>query len=145
MKTLPIPLVGNSVLSEIFAKSKGSGGCLLWTGRKTRQGYGQIQIAKRLYYIHRVAWTIENGSIPEGDVIDHLCENPSCFLTDHLRAVPVRTNVLKGTGPTAINARKTRCINGHPLSGENIRVRNRQRICRTCARESKRRSRARLP
>jgi len=48
----------------------------------------------------------------------------------------------KSPGPAAINATKTHCIRGHALEGDNIRVANRRRVCRTCERERMRRVRA---
>jgi DNA invertase Pin-like site-specific DNA recombinase len=35
--------------------------------------------------IHRWVWEQINGPIPKGMVIMHTCDNPPCFLYDHLR------------------------------------------------------------
>ena len=44
-------------------------------------------------------------------------------------------NVLRGTGPTAINARKTQCKRGHPFGEANTRMNSKgQRVCRLCER-----------
>ena len=32
-----------------------------------------------------------------------------------------QTNILRGVGPTAMNAAKTHCVNGHELTPDNIR------------------------
>lgn len=53
----------------------------------------------------------------------------------HLELVDHRTNTLRSTGPTALNARKTACIHGHPFTPENTRVRtDGSRRCITCER-----------
>lgn len=44
---------------------------------------------------------------------------------------------------TDINARKTHCIQGHPLSGDNLYLTDRQRACRLCRRDAVRRYAAR--
>jgi hypothetical protein len=45
----------------------------------------------------------------------------------------MRTNVLRGYGATAKHARQTHCLNGHPLSGENLYLEpNGGRKCRIC-------------
>lgn len=47
----------------------------------------------------------------------------ACVNPDHLEAVTPRENVLRSLSPCAVNARKTHCASGHPLSGENHRHR----------------------
>jgi hypothetical protein len=63
-----------------------------------------------------------------------LCVNP-----EHLKAVSMREAVLGGNNPAANNARKTHCVRGHPLSGDNVHFfrgkgGRTHRYCRTCKR-----------
>jgi hypothetical protein len=113
-------------------------GCHLWVGGLDRYGYGQIRVDGRYVGAHRVAWEIEHGPIPHGLVIDHLCRIPACVNPAHLEPVTERENILRGTSPSAIAARKTHCIHGHPFSGENLYLRKREkgwkRECRACQR-----------
>ena len=54
----------------------------------------------------------------------------------HLEAVSVRINTLRGEGPAAVNAKKTRCAAGHlftPGNTYNRKTGSRERICKTCA------------
>lgn len=113
-------------------------GCLQWLGATTGDGYAQIKLTptegKRLVYVHRWSYEHHFGPIPEGLQIDHLCRNRACVNPEHLEAVTPRVNALRSANPTAINARKTHCVHGHPLSGENLKTsRNGAwRYCRTC-------------
>ncbi len=113
-------------------------GCLLWTGC-TGHGYGLVKIRQRHLLVHRVAWELARGPIPEGLELDHLCRVPSCANVDHLEPVTRRENTLRGIGPAAINARKTHCIHGHEFTPENTYLKHTsrggvQRQCRACKR-----------
>jgi hypothetical protein len=108
------------------------GECVEFDGCKS-DGYGKVWIKGRLYLAHRVAWEAAHGPIPPGMCIDHLCRNRACVNVNHLEAVTRRVNVLRGFGPCAKNARKTKCKNGHALEGDNLRKKPRGgRACRTC-------------
>lgn len=62
-----------------------SGDCLLWTGTKHHDGYGVIGIGRsQQFRVHRVAWELVNGPIPEGLVLCHRCDTPLCVNVDHL-------------------------------------------------------------
>lgn len=57
----------------------------------------------------------------------------SLFDTPAAREVTFRENVLRGTSPVAIGARRDHCVNGHPFSPENTRVNDKgHRRCLTC-------------
>lgn len=111
-------------------------GCWSWVGNRVG-GYGKWPIGNKIYPAHRVMYERAKGPIPAGLQLDHLCRNTGCVNPDHLEAVTGTINVLRGTGPTAQNARKTHCKNGHPLTKENIylpRSSPGQRSCKLCAR-----------
>ncbi len=111
-------------------------GCWIWTGAANRLGYGHMgggpgSTIKTLQ-THRVTYEFCRGPIAPGLVLDHLCRVPACCNPQHLEAVTQRTNLLRGTGFPAVNARKTHCPLGHPLSGGNVQMDAGSRNCRTC-------------
>jgi hypothetical protein len=59
-------------------------GCWIWQGAKDKDGYGWITILQKMYKVHRVAWSLCNGPIPEDMFICHHCDNPSCCNPAHL-------------------------------------------------------------
>lgn len=111
-------------------------GCWLWTGYRSRLGYGQIRYQNRAIGTHRLSYMLLVGPIPEGLVIDHLCRTPACINPAHLEPVPQRVNVLRGESPIARQAEQTACGNGHPFTDENTRVDRKggKRRCRICSR-----------
>jgi hypothetical protein len=110
-------------------------GCLLWTGGKNTQGDGNFWHNGRTVQAHRFAYEFVNGPIPDGHDIHHICENTSCCEPAHLTPLTPRDHVLVGNNPSAINARKTHCINGHALTNANILIEARgSRACRVCRR-----------
>ena len=104
------------------------------------QGYGRCHGPDgRLAATHRLSYELFVGPIPDGLVIDHLCRNPACVNPAHLEPVTVRENILRGIGPSAICARRTHCVNGHPFDDENTLItEGGKRRCRECNRRKSR-------
>ncbi|GAB1642509.1 HNH endonuclease signature motif containing protein [Krasilnikovia sp. MM14-A1259] len=109
-------------------------GCWVWQGACIPKGYGKFYYRRRLRNVHRVAYELLVGPIPEGMQIDHfVCENPPCCNPDHLRPVTVRENLLRSGGVAAQNAAKTHCSRGHEFTSENTYWRpTGGRRCRAC-------------
>ncbi|MFE1332066.1 HNH endonuclease [Streptomyces microflavus] len=123
--------------------------CQLWPeGSLDRDGYGRFWVDGRNVPAHRYSYEQARGPIPAGLELDHTCNVRRCVADDHLDPVDHRTNVLRSTGPSAINARRTRCVNDHDLTDPaNVHVAyppshpNGMRKCRVCARTRARRTR----
>lgn len=116
----------------------------MWKGTTLKGGYGQIKVNGKRLMAHRFFYELLKEPIPEGLTLDHLCRVTACVNPAHLEPVTGRENSLRGTNPCALNARKTQCKNGHPLSGVNLYIKPiGSRICRTCSREEYHRNKSR--
>jgi hypothetical protein len=109
-------------------------GCWEWLAGLTMDGYGQFHPRRGFpTHAHRYSYDLLVGPIPDGLDVDHLCRNRKCVNPDHLEPVTVKVNILRGTSPTANNARKTHCKHGHEFSVENTYWRpTGGRTCITC-------------
>jgi HNH endonuclease len=118
--------------------------CWLWTGTRNPKGYGRIKVneGRKLIPVHRAAYETFVGPIPDGLTIDHLCKQRNCVNPAHLEAVPFKENVLRGSGPAALNARKTHCNRGHLLIPENLCGRSDRRECKLCQKIHQRKNNA---
>ena len=111
-------------------------GCWLWTGAIGGNGYGQLKYCGKNCNAHIVAFRHWRGEVPKGLELDHeVCDTRRCANPWHVTPVTHRRNVLRGKGNAAINAVKTHCTHGHPLSGDNLWVQPKTgyRYCRACA------------
>lgn len=63
-------------------RSGGVHACWHWTRGTDGNGYGTISVgsrsSRRMFRVHRVAWEIEHGPIPEGICVLHHCDTPLC-------------------------------------------------------------------
>lgn len=87
--------------------------CWQWIGGKAPNGYGRIQRGgKKSPYLgaHRVSYEMHFGPIPDGMVVMHKCDNPSCVNPQHLSVGTFKDN-------TADMISKGRKIN-RPVRGE---------------------------
>lgn len=70
-------------------------GCWEWSGVKDKDGYGQIACGyHKQTKAHRVSWNIYKGTIPEGMIVCHHCDNPPCTNPSCLFLGTKKTNAL---------------------------------------------------
>lgn len=129
-----LPKITMSPTDRFWSKVNVTETCWLWTATKTHTGYGRFWYDSRQVPAHRWAYEQFHGiTVPKELDIDHLCRVPSCVRPDHLEAVTHRENMLRGENATAVHARQTACIHGHPFDEENtILTKRGRRRCRAC-------------
>jgi len=116
--------------------------CWLYAGWFTDNDYGQLRTKVdgqwRSVAAHRVVYENYKGRIPDGLVMDHLCRVRQCVNPEHLEAVTLKENILRGISFSSRNKRKTHCPQGHSYSKENTYIRGGthagNRLCKTCRR-----------
>jgi hypothetical protein len=131
---------------------RGPDDCWPWK-RGMSHGYGKYWTGATVTYAHRVSYEAHHGRLATDLTVDHTCHNRDrtcpggraclhrrCVNPAHLEAVTNAVNRSRApiAGWAAIHAAKTHCKFGHPLSGDNLTVTARQRVCRECSRRIKR-------
>ena len=72
---------------------KNENGCRLWQGKVDPHGYAHVTYKGWRTTGHRIAYALVNGPIPEGMVIMHTCDTPSCCNPEHLRMGTQKENI----------------------------------------------------
>lgn len=71
---------------------KCAGGCWLWKGNKTHDGYGRVRIKGKKRRAHILSYEYAFGAVPVGMMVCHRCGNPLCINPEHLYAGTSRDN-----------------------------------------------------
>lgn len=148
---LPLPPKARLNFSEYWASvPKPEVGCWPWPGFVDEEGYGR-GFASRVesQYPHVIAFEREYGPIPDGLTLDHMCHSEAlscgggsgclhrrCCRPSHLEPVTMWENTQRSrTSPSAENARKFECYNGHAFDEANTYIYNGTRTCKQCRRD----------
>ncbi len=109
---IPIPPPTVESLRRILSKLNLPDECWEWAGTWRSDGYSNMGIGRKNYYVHRLMFQWFKHDIPDGLVIDHLCKNKRCVNPNHLEATDMKTNVGRAL-------RRAYCRRGHPQIPEN--------------------------
>ena len=80
--------------------------CWLWTGHTNPQGYGRIGTSRGSEATHRVAYELFVGPVPEGLLVLHRCDVPSCVNPNHLFVGTILDNMADMTAKGRANRPK---------------------------------------
>lgn len=142
--------INRIVLSHIFKKiavstssSYRNTPCWEWQGSKDGDGYAKFTIRVMpsrkfvCFGVHRLLHHLFNTPVDPTLVCDHLCRVRHCVNPCHTELVTQQENLNRSPF-----YHKTHCINGHPLTDDNVRIyRDRYKCCRTCNRSYANKSR----
>ncbi len=101
-------------------------GCIRFTGHLDGEGYGRIMVARVKYMAHRLSYSLNKGPIPDGYVVRHKCDNPSCINPEHLEVGTQADNIAdkvsrgrqargSGAGRAILTEESVREIRSSPL------------------------------
>lgn len=99
--------------------------CWIWTGN-TPQGRPifspgrKITNGKARVYAHKWMWEQENGPVPAGKLLHHLCEQYLCVNPAHLK--PLTPTEHQALHHKEERESRTHCSRNHALKGKNLYV-----------------------
>ena len=130
--------------------------CREFQGPRDPSGYGRVnwgppKYGRRRTWMGLHRWVMEQyigRRLETHEVVRHSCDNPPCFLFEHLLLGTSADNsadaIERGRAvPPPSRGEWTECRRGHPLSGANLYIvpGSGYRYCRQCARERRARRR----
>lgn len=141
-----VRLVGAPLEQRLWFRTQVVDGCWVSARALTRRvrdgddGYPGLRVGGAMVPVHRAAYELLVGVIPDGHHVHHRCGVKRCWRPEHLVALDPVAH--KGAH------HKEACVNGHALTEENTKLWISPqgwtaRACRECRREGQRRRRAR--
>lgn len=123
-----------SLEERFWSKVNRTDTCWLWTACVDKDGYGMIRVDRKNKRAHRLAYELTIGPIPDGMVVCHRCDTPTCVRPGHLFLGTDRDNMddciskgrtkLMGASGDANGLRKHPDRNPHHINPELSRGEN---------------------
>lgn len=111
-------------------------GCFLWNGRTDkRDGRPLVWRGKTPVQAHIVVYREVIGDVPDGLVLDHMCNRLECVAPHHMEPVTQRENLFRKSW--RYRSSLLRCKAGHDMRVNAIVIPETSgRVCRACNREA---------
>lgn len=129
-------IMDDKALRRFLVKvDKQDNGCWIWTAGLTSDGYGQFSLDGRPQRAHRVSYEHYVGEIPDGMLIRHKCDVPTCVAPEHIEVGTYKQNTAdmyeRNRQHNHHFRKKEFCKRGHPLA-EGRHTPEGRRVCRPC-------------
>lgn len=101
-------LSGSLLLRVLRQCNRPAEGCWEWISPVVR--YPQVSCLGRVYRVHRLMYRLAVGSIPDGMLVLHRCDNKRCVRPSHMELGTAAKNIVDawGRGLRQYNYEKTR-------------------------------------
>lgn len=97
-------------------------GCCEWTGKRNKQGYGDIKWRGKTWRVNRLTWMDAHGPIPDGMQVLHTCDNPPCRTLEHLFLGTPLANMRDKYAKGRENVAKGQRVAGAKLTPDMVRT-----------------------
>lgn len=131
--SLPLPKTHEAQVWIYRRAAVDETGCWIWALAKTAVGYGLVTAPGKfpgIHLAHRLAYAAFIGPVPEGKLVCHKCDTPSCCNPDHLFLGTHRDNtqdsIAKGRYRENVE-RYGEEVGGHKLSDLDVEAIRRRR------------------
>lgn len=91
--------------------------CVLWpyAKRSTEDQRGRVRVGDRVTYAYKAVYErVHNTTIPNGMVVRHMCDNPTCVNPNHLELGTHKQNMEDKSNltPLRVKGRQVRMVKG---------------------------------
>ena len=100
---------------RLLSKVEKTDSCWNWKGAtRGKNGYGAMKVDGKVVSVHKLAYTLYRGEIPQNLLVSHTCHNSLCVNPDHLKLVTPKENHNEGVRRGTIVPQKHEHLKVHP-------------------------------